>query len=72
MYQGIEFQLLPCVRKKIVNILLGFGDDVADQWWQAAGVRVILQVGLRVVLLFAFEHKHFTMREAHLFLCSTA
>ncbi len=48
--------------------MLRIGDYDTDQRWQAVSVYAILQVGLRVVLLFVLEHKHFTMREAHLLL----
>jgi len=41
-----------------------------DQGRQAANVYLILQVGHRVVLLFVFEHKHFTMPVARLILIS--
>ena len=69
--QSIQFQRLPSICKKVIDMVSWIGDYNADQGWQAVNVYGILLVGLRVVLLSVFDHKHFTMCEANLFSYST-
>jgi hypothetical protein len=62
--QGVHLQLLPCVRKQVVNGVLLIGNQTADQGGQAACVCVTLQRGPPGGFVVVLERKQFSTGEA--------
>ncbi len=69
-YPRIKFEFLPCVGKKVINLVFLIRNHIANKGWQRILFLRHSSLGSPMVLVFGFAHKHFTMQEASFVLYS--